>query len=82
MIVRQPRRRRLFDREHLAGRQPLCRKGGTSSEQDECVIALERASNGGGYILAETVADHRRRVQPPRHPKPGERVLDDEQPRG
>ena len=69
---------RQRDREHRArrhrGHQPAA-----LGDQRQGVREREDAGQAGRHVLADAVADHRRRPHAPGHPEPGQRVLDGEQ---
>ncbi len=66
------------DRQHGPRRQALDEPS-ARRHQGQGVVQLHDAGQAGGDQLAEAVADHRRRLDAPRHPQPGEAVFDGEQ---
>ena len=66
------------DGEHRAGRHAL-HQPAAGGDQAQRVGQREDAGEAGGHVLADAVADHRGRLDPPRAPQAGQRVLDGEQ---
>ena len=64
--------------QHRTRRQRL-HQAAAGGDQSEGVVEREDPGQAGRHVLADRVAEHRLRREPPFAPEPGERVLDDEQ---